>query len=174
MRRMARLLLFAGLALTVWGCWLVTEMARTTTEIAAVLAEVNMRQDASQAAIRQQLATQAMIAREQARLRDEREWTIKRYTCIDDGKTPQDPTYCITKDGTKLTASHLHPHSRIVAVKPGRLPLGTTVEIDGVGTARVADWGDLQEDEIDLWIGEDNQEAARQIGIEKRKVRVME
>jgi len=99
---------------------------------------------------------------------------IKHYTCIDDGKTPKNPTYCITKDGTRLTENHLNANNRIVAVKPGRFPLGTWLMIEGIGVAKVADWGVLEDNELDLWVGFDNRAEAIKMGIKQdRKVQVL-
>lgn len=101
---------------------------------------------------------------------------VKAYTCIDDDKRPGDPTYCITKDGTRLTKEHYY---KIVAVKPGKYPLGTWLRLTHVNggyitKVRVADWGDLKENELDLFIHENDRQSALHWGNQKFNVTVVE
>lgn len=98
--------------------------------------------------------------------------TVKAYTCIDDDKRPGDAAYCMTKDGTRLTKDHYY---KIVAVKPGRYPLGTWLRLTHVNggyitKVRVADWGDVDADTLDLFIHENDQQQALQWGRQQFRV----
>ena len=174
---MVTIVKFLALSVTlliIWGACLTVESLQMFAKFHSAIADIRAEQEVNREAIKVQRAQQNQIAQGLRNLQNERPWKIKHYTCVDDGKQPGNPTYCITKDGTKLTEANLKPHNRIVAVKPGRLPLGTLVEIEGVGFARVADWGDLNDDELDLWVGENNQAEAIQMGVQRRNVTIIE
>ena len=101
---------------------------------------------------------------------------VKAYTCVDDDKRPGDPAYCVTKDGTHLTKDHYY---KIVAVKPGRYPLGTWLRLTHVNggiitTVRVADWGNVDADTLDLFIDENDRQKALQWGRQSFRVQVLE
>jgi 3D (Asp-Asp-Asp) domain-containing protein len=172
MKRIAIGMAVTMIILMIWGAWLAVETVKTLTKMAETVAEVQQVQEANRQALKINKIAINEIRVEQANQKGET-WNIKHYTCIDDQKRPGDQAYCITKDGTKLTPQNLSTGNRIIAVKPGRLPLGSWVHIEGIGKARVADWGNLQSNEMDLWVGEQNKDEAIQMGVQPRKVTIL-
>lgn len=153
------------------GVMLLAETVSTVTQMVVVVKDLSEQQELQRLAIKRHDAQLKQLGRKN----DSRNgvYEITAYTCqkAETGKSPGDPGYCMTANGTILTPAH---DKKVVAADPSILPFGTRLWIDGVGEVTVVDTGgEIVGRKIDLFAGEKKVYEARAFGRVVREVTVL-